>query len=99
MPSLERPPGACILNKVRYQETQLESMQVLVFRGNTSEDNYPYQNTRDFMGVLYESSSFCNPPLSFMMYQENKQREKNAEHLKNLLQKNLINGNMFENAN
>lgn len=54
MPSLERPPGACLLNKVRYQDDSMSSLRVLVFRGNLADDNYPYKNTRDFMGVVYE---------------------------------------------
>ena len=33
---------------------------------------------------------FENPNFEFMMYQENKQRDKNSAHLDNLLQLNLI---------
>lgn len=44
-----------------------------VFEGLTEEDNYPYKNVTDFLGVLFDRK-FTNPCLQFSMYQENKQK-------------------------
>jgi len=52
-------------------------------------DAYPYKNSRDYLGVLFDRK-FENPCFEFAMYQENKQRDKNSVHLDNLLQLNLI---------
>lgn len=89
-PNVEKQPGACLLNKVRFKQDSFKDLKILVFRGRTPDDVFPYRTSKDFIGILYERDDFCSPPLSFLMYQETKQREKNAEHLSNLLRKRLI---------
>jgi hypothetical protein len=77
-------------NQVNLQEFNCNVSQLYVHtfyaEGN---DAYPYKNSRDYLGVLFDRK-FENPCFEFAMYQENKQRDKNSVHLDNLLQLNLI---------
>lgn len=61
------------------------------------DDAYPYKTTSDFIGILYDSE-LENPCFDFMMYQENKQRDKNSVHLANLLKLNLISNQAYNQA-
>ena len=50
---------------------------------------YPFQNSTDFIGILFDRK-FNNKCLEFLMYQEFKQKQKNQEHLNNLVKHELM---------
>jgi hypothetical protein len=82
--------GSDLVNNIKFSAESIDKLQVMIFHGQTSNENYPYRNTKDFLGILTNKVNICTPPLQFMMHQEQKQLEKNTDHLKNLLDNNQI---------
>lgn len=83
-------------NQVNQRELKCAVEQIKVYTFSADSDNrYPYKSSTDFIGVLYDAE-FENPCFDFMMYQDNKQREKNNVHLDNLLSLNLISADQCE---
>lgn len=64
-------------------------MLVYVFKGVDTGSEYPYRNTNDFLGILFDRK-FTNPSMQFLMYQEQRAKQKNLEHLNNLVKKGLL---------
>lgn len=60
-----------------------------MFRGKDEDSEYPYRNSHDFLGILFDRK-FSNPSMQFLMYQEQRAKNKNAEHLNNMCRKNLL---------
>ena len=47
------------VNKLVYTPETVSQLQVLVFKGKTVDDNYPYRTTRDYLGILSLDSEIC----------------------------------------
>ena len=81
--------GSFLVNDMVFT-AKWQQVKVLVFKGKRDEFNYPFKTTKDFLGIICNSSYTNSPQLVFDMYQESKQREKNSEHLRNLFENGLI---------
>jgi len=40
---------------------------VYVFKGVDADSDYPYKNTHDYLGILFDRE-FSNPSMQFLMY-------------------------------
>ena len=65
---VELEQGASLVNKIRLKTDSLAHLRVLVFRGKSSEEFYPYKTTKDFIGILFDRDDFCSPALNFTMF-------------------------------
>jgi|LauGreDrversion4_2_1035121.scaffolds.fasta_scaffold284128_2 hypothetical protein len=63
--------GSSLVNKLQYNK-DFTKLQVLVFHGLSSDHNYPFKTSRDFLGILSDSTDLCTPALRFSMHQETK---------------------------
>lgn len=81
--------GSFLVNEMRFT-SKWQTVKVIVFKGKRDEFNYPFKTTKDFLGVVCSSQYANSPQLVFEMYQESKQREKNSEHLSNLLKHRIV---------
>lgn len=61
--------GSDLVNDLVYQN-DWNRLKVMVFRGKTKQFNYPFKNTKDFLGVLCneQTVNFQAPHMTFDMH-------------------------------
>lgn len=60
--------GSSLVNSIKFSAESIDKLQVMIFHGKTDYDNYPFRNTKDYLGILTNNVNICTPPLEFAMH-------------------------------